>query len=65
MKKQAPHYCGEDFYVEEQAVSDGGIVTANGIAALEFAREIFFLLHVKNPQEIEDWYHFNKVGFYH
>ncbi|EMB66459.1 type 1 glutamine amidotransferase family protein [Streptococcus mutans] len=65
MKKGAPSYRGEDFYVEEQAVSDGGIVTANGTAALEFAREIFFLLHVKNPQEIEDWYHFNKVGFYH
>lgn len=65
MKEQAPHYRGEAFYVEEQAVSDGGIVTANGTAVLEFAREIFFLLNVKTPQEIEEWYHFNKVGFYH
>lgn len=65
MKEQAPHYRGEAFYVEEQAVSDGGIVTANGTAALEFAREIFLLLNVKTPQEIEEWYHFNKVGFYH
>lgn len=65
MKEQAPHYRGEAFYVEEQAISDGGIVTANGTAALEFAREIFFLLDVKTPQEIEEWYHFTKVGFYH
>lgn len=65
MKEQAPHYCGEAFYVEEQAVSNGGIVTANGTATLEFAREIFFLLDVKTPQEIEEWYHFTKVGFYH
>ncbi|MGT2924661.1 type 1 glutamine amidotransferase family protein [Streptococcus caviae] len=65
IKKAAPHYRGEDFYIEEQAVSDGGVVTANGTAALEFAREIFLLLNSKNPQEIEDWYHFTKVGFYH
>lgn len=65
MKEQAPHYRGEAFYAEKQAVSDGGIVTANGTAVLEFAREIFFLLNVKTPQEIEEWYHFNKVGFYH
>ena len=65
MKKAAPHYRGEDFYIEKQAVSDAGIVTANGTATLEFAREILLLLNIKNPQEIEDWYHFNKLGFYH
>ncbi|EHJ52537.1 type 1 glutamine amidotransferase family protein [Streptococcus macacae] len=65
MKENAPHYQGEDFYVEEQAVSDGGIVTANGTAALEFAREIMLLLDFKNSKEIKDWYDFNKLGFHH
>ncbi len=34
------NYTNLEGYIHEQAVSDGGIVTANGSAALEFAKEL-------------------------
>lgn len=50
-------------YVHRQAVSDGGIVTANGSAALEFAKELLLLLENDTPECIEMYYQFNKQGF--
>lgn len=50
-------------YVERQAVSDGGIVTANGTGYLEFARELLLLLEADTPERIEASYRFNKEGF--
>ncbi|MGT2906245.1 type 1 glutamine amidotransferase family protein [Streptococcus dentiloxodontae] len=64
MKQAAPHYQGEKFYLEKQAVRDKGIITANGTAALEFAKEIMLLLSIKDPASIDEWYRFNKLGFY-
>lgn len=64
VKAQAPHYNGDDNFLEKQAVCDGGIITANGTGALEFAREILMLLEVKEEGEIEGWYQFQKRGFY-
>lgn len=64
MKSQAPHYKGHCNFLEEQAVCDSGIITANGTASLEFAREIMLYLNVKPVEKIDQWYKFNKVGFY-
>lgn len=50
-------------YINRQAVSDGGIVTANGSATLEFAREMLLLLQADTPEAIEMFYRFNKDGF--
>ena len=46
------------------AVSDNGVITANGTASLEFTKEV--LLSLKNiPNEtIEKWYQFHKLGCY-
>jgi putative intracellular protease/amidase len=33
-------YKGNDLYVNKPSVSDNGIITANGIASLEFARDV-------------------------
>lgn len=57
------HYTNEAGYVEEQAVSDRRIVTANGTGALEFAKELLLLLEVETPEWIERFYQFNKLGF--
>jgi len=57
-------YTGRPLYRERQAVSDGGIVTANGSASLEFARELLRLLDADTPERIEAWYVFNRNGFY-
>lgn len=64
LKALAPGYRGEALFEERQAVSDGGIVTANGSAALEFARALLLLLGVKTEEELEAWYRLHKRGFY-
>ncbi len=57
------NYTNEVDYMDEQAVSDKCIVTANGTAELEFAAELLFLLQNDTPEQIEMFYHFNKEGF--
>ena len=57
-------YTGESRYEERQAVSDGGIVTANGTGYLEFTRAYLLALGADTPEAIETSYRFNKQGFY-
>lgn len=64
MKLQAPRYKGYSNFIEKQAVCDSGIITANGTASLEFAKEIMMCLNVKPIEKIDEWYKFNKLGFY-
>ena len=55
----------EKWYQETygQKVSDQNIVTANGSATLEFAKELLLLLENDTPERIEMYYQFNKQGF--
>jgi putative intracellular protease/amidase len=57
------HYTNEQGYVNAQAVSDGRIVTANGSASLEFAKEMLLLLENEPAEAIEMWYQFFKQGY--
>lgn len=57
------NYTNHDGYVNTQAVSDNKIVTANGSATLEFAKELLLLLENDTPERIEMYYQFNKQGF--
>lgn len=57
------NYTNHDGYVHAQAVSDRNIVTANGSATLEFAKELLTLLENDTPKRIEMYYLFNKRGF--
>lgn len=57
------NYTNSDGYIHAQAVSDNNIVTANGSAALEFAKELLSLLENDTPERIEMYYQFNKKGF--
>jgi hypothetical protein len=56
-------YTNSGGYVHAQAVSDRNIVTANGSATLEFAKELLLLLENDTPERIEMYYQFNKQGF--
>lgn len=56
------NYTGERHYINESAVRDGNIVTANGFAALEFSREILYALEADAPKKIERSYRMNKSG---
>jgi hypothetical protein len=57
-------YKGECRYIDEPAVRDGNIVTANGFSALEFCREILYALEAYTPKMIEKSYRMNKTGLW-
>lgn len=57
-------YTNEKNFAKEQAVRDGGVVTANGTAALEFAKEVLFALNAAPQGKILGWYEFHKQGWY-
>lgn len=57
------NYTNSDGYIHAQAVSDKNIVTANGSAPLEFAKELLLLLENDTPERIGMYYQFYKQGF--
>lgn len=57
------NYTNQDGYIHTQAVCDSNIVTANGSATLEFAKELLLLLKNDTQERIEMYYQFNKQGF--
>lgn len=57
-------YTGEKKYIAKQAVRDKNIITANGTAPMEFAKEILLALNVASEERIVEWYNFHKLGFY-
>lgn len=57
-----PEYAGSDRYEDRPAVNDGGLITAGGMAALEFAREIFAALQVYEPPVLQAWFDLYKTG---
>lgn len=58
----ASGYRGEKFYCDVPAVTDEGVITASGLAPLEFAREIFKTLDLYTPSALEAWYALFKFG---
>jgi putative intracellular protease/amidase len=50
-----PGYHGEQFYVSEPAVTDGNLITASGLAPVEFAYHIFRRLNVMTPKTLDSW----------
>lgn len=57
-------YTGTKNYIMHQAVSDKNIITANGTAALEFAKEVLLALKAAPDEKINEWYNFHKLGLY-
>ena len=57
-------YTGEKKYICHQAVRDKNVITANGTAPLEFAKEILLALDVASEEKISEWYDFHKLGLY-
>lgn len=57
------NYTNATGYQHKQAVADKSVVTANGSATLEFAKELLLLLNNDTPERIEMYYRFNKQGF--
>jgi len=55
-------YADGDLYTDELAVTDQNLITASGIGAHEFAREIFIKLGIYDAAEAEEWFQFFKNG---
>ena len=64
LKGLAPQYSGEANYVNAMAVTDENIISANGIAAIEFAKEIFEKLSLYKKHDIEKWFQLFKNGIW-
>ena len=60
LKNLIGEYAGSNFYVNLPSVSDKDIITANGIASVEFAREVLGELGVYDADTLKDWYDFFK-----
>lgn len=52
----ATGYKGGALYRDEAVVVDGGLITASGMASLEFAREIYAQLDLYAPDALAAWY---------
>jgi len=61
LKSLCPQYKGDAFYRDEPAVSGNGVITASGLAPLEFAREILKCLDVASPETLDLWYRLNST----
>ncbi len=55
-------YRGSGLYCEEPAVTDGHLITASGIAPVDFACEIFRLLNLYSEPALEAWYALFRTG---
>ncbi|WP_349408966.1 type 1 glutamine amidotransferase family protein [Pseudalkalibacillus sp. SCS-8] len=60
-KMICPNYKGEKFHMNEPAVSDKNLITASGIAPLEFAMEVLKQIDVCAPDTLQYWYNLNKT----
>ncbi|WP_436866544.1 type 1 glutamine amidotransferase family protein [Bacillus fungorum] len=61
MKMVCPNYKGENLYEMEPVVSGENLITASGLAPLEFAMEVLKKLDVFAPDTLHAWYELNKT----
>ena len=62
LAEHAPQYSGAALYEEVPAVSDHGLITASGLAPVEFAREIFKELGIFSAADEKLWFDMFKHG---
>jgi len=56
LKMVCPNYAGEKYYKQESAVTDGKLITASGIAPLEFSVHVLKALDVFSTKTLDAWY---------
>jgi putative intracellular protease/amidase len=56
LKMFCPLYHGDQYYRNEPAVTDDNLITASGLAPVEFAYHIFRKLGVMSPAALEAWH---------
>jgi putative intracellular protease/amidase len=64
LKAVAPDYKGDKHYTGNLATTGDNIITANGIAPIEFACEVFRKIELFDEASIEKWYQLFKNGIW-
>ncbi len=62
LKMICPTYTGEKYYKMESVVTDGKLITASGIAPLEFSVHVLKALGVFSSKTLDAWYSLNKTN---
>ena len=62
IKTMIPDYSDEAFYVDSLAVTDRNVITASGLGAVEFGREVITLLNLFDAAETQEWFDMYKRG---
>lgn len=57
LKMVCPAYAGAAYYLYEPAVTDGNLITAAGVAPLEFTVHVLRALGVFTQETLDAWYH--------
>ncbi|MCC0656034.1 glutamine amidotransferase [Clostridioides sp. ES-S-0123-01] len=61
LKMMIPSYSGEKYYKMESAVSDENLITASGIAPLEFTIQVLKVLDVFKEEALSSWLNLYKT----
>jgi len=61
LKMICPTYTGENYYNTESVVTDGKLITASGVAPLEFSVQVLKALGVFTSETLDAWYNLNKT----
>ena len=61
LKMVCPGYTGYDYYINAPVAVDDNLITATGLAPLEFSYEVFKKTGVMKTATLEAWYHLNKT----
>ncbi len=56
LKMSCPNYKGEENYINELVVMDGKLITASGVASLQFAKYVLQAMDVFSPETLDAWF---------
>jgi putative intracellular protease/amidase len=62
LKMFCPEYTGENFYLNQPAVTDDNLITASGLAPLEFSYEVLKRTNLMKTETLEAWYQLYKTN---
>jgi putative intracellular protease/amidase len=60
LKVVAPNYKGRENYIMQPSVDDANIITASGVASVEFTEEIFSHFGLLQNEKLAEWFHYFK-----
>ena len=61
LKMICPEYSGSDYYIDKPVIVDNNLITATGLAPLEFSYEVFKKMNIMKTDTLEAWYQLYKT----